>query len=395
MGAWAMEQVHFHIDMDAFYVSVERLDDESLIGRPVVVGGMASQRGVVASCSYEARARGVRSAMPMGRALRLCPDAAVIPPRMDRYRQVSAEIMMILRDFSPVVQQVSVDEAFLDMTGTERAVGPPEEAARLLKERIRKDVGVPSTVGIAPNRYIAKMVSASAKPDGLLRISPGGEVAFVDTLSLRRLWGVGPALHGRLEASGFRTPRDVRGLSPATLAAVVGEGAARYLRAACAGADPGILSDQPVGHSISSERTLAEDTADREEIRRLLLALSHDVGRRLIAGRLESSKPAVKIRYSDFHTVSAQMSVATPVAGGDALFAAALALFEKRWTGRPIRLAGVGVFEVHECVGSGRLFADAGERQLTAEQAVVSILGRHPNLTIGKAALMHTRREGG
>ena len=259
-----MKNVVFHADLDAFFASVEQLDDHSLRGKPVVVGAEPGHRGVVSACSYEARAFGIRSAMPISRAYKLCPNAAFLPVRMDRYHEMSTRVMRIFDDFTPDVRQISVDEAFLDMTGTSRLFGPPREAAALLKQRVHEELGLAVSVGIGKNRYVAKLASARSKPDGLLEIEDGQEETFLAALPLTSVWGIGDKTRERLFAVGLDSVERIHRLSPSALKSTMGEACGTFLYGAVRGMDPGIFSDEPKSRSMSCETTFEHDVADTE-----------------------------------------------------------------------------------------------------------------------------------
>ena len=254
--------VIFHVDMDAFYASVEQNDHPEYRGKPVIIGARPGTRGVVSACSYEARKFGVHSAMPISRAYRLCPKGIYLPVRMKRYQEVSARIMELFGDFTPVVRQISVDEAFLDMTGTRRLFGDPEEAARAIKERVRTETGCTISIGIASNHYVAKMASEYGKPDGLYRVEEGREEEFLDKLRLGDLWGVGGKTLERLEELNITTVSRLREFSEGILSSMLGKAAGAYLYSAARGRNPGVFSEEPKSRSISNEITFPEDTRD-------------------------------------------------------------------------------------------------------------------------------------
>ena len=334
--------VVFHVDMDAFYASIEQRDRPELRGRAIIVGGRGP-RAVVSACSYEARPYGVHSAMPVGRALRLCPAAVVVPVNMRRYVAVSRELMRVLGEYTPDVQAISVDEAFLNMTGTERLLGDPEQVARGLKARIRREFGLTVSVGIGPSRFIAKLASEVDKPDGLYRVHPGTEADFVLGLPLAALWGLGAKSLRRLEALDVR---DVAGLRSATreyLHGHFGTAHGDYLYAIARGCDPGIYRRSANSTSISAERTFAEDVSERQVLWRMALDLSEEVVLRHMGSSWPAKTIVIKFRYPPFETHTAQITRGRPVTGFRELADDAFALFTRRWSGRPIRLFGLGV----------------------------------------------------
>ncbi|MCK4515981.1 MAG: DNA polymerase IV, partial [Spirochaetaceae bacterium] len=246
--------VFLHVDMDAFYASVEQRDNPKYIGRPVIVGAQPGHRGVVSACSYEAREFGIHSAMPISQAYRLCPNGVFLPVRMRRYQEVSSTIMSILTRFTPLLQQMSVDEAFLDLTGTERLFGPVVETARRIKSDVLRETNLTISVGVAPSKYLAKLASERDKPDGLCVVDPGDESVFVAGLPLKALWGVGKKMLSHLNALGVTTIAQLREYTKEDLSTHFGTAAAEYLHAVCRGEDPGLYSDHAHSHSISGER---------------------------------------------------------------------------------------------------------------------------------------------
>ncbi len=334
----------FHVDLDAFYASVEQRDNATLRGKPVIVGAMPGQRGVVAACSYEARRFGVRSAMPISEAWRRCPQGVFVPARMDRYAEVSRSVMAILAEYTPHLQQISVDEAFLDLSGTERLLGDPLDVGRRMKDRVREAERLNVSVGIAPNRYLAKLACEAGKPDGLVRVAEGGEIAFLDGLALKDLWGVGKKTRARLREAGITTIPELRALSRPQLASMLGEGAARLLYGCVRGEDPGIHSETPRSHSLSHEITFEHDTVDREHLRTVLLELSQLLMERVLEGHEEARTLFLKLRTHDFKTTTIQTTLAGPPASTGEIHRVALELLDRRWDGRtPVRLIGVGL----------------------------------------------------
>ncbi len=389
-------KVIFHVDLDAFYAAVEQLEQPSLRGKPVIVGAAPGRRGVVSSCSYEARQFGIRSAMPISEACRRCPLGVYLPVRMQRYLEYSERVMQILASFTPQLRQISIDEASLDLSGTERLFGPPAEAARRLKERVRTGTGLTISVGVAPNRYLAKLASEFGKPDGLTVIGPGEEASFLERLELRQLWGVGRKTLERLEELNVRTVRRLRELSEPMLRSMMGEAAGSYLFRVARGEDPGIYADQPRSHSMSSETTFETDVTDREVLARALLELSQQVAQRMIRSAAQSNTAFLKLRLFDFTTTSARRTVGRPIASSDDLHRLAMELLNGRWDGRtPVRLVGVGVANVSEGrpAVQGELFQDGAERRRLVEEAAARIRERGGKLT--RASLLRPPRPPG
>jgi DNA polymerase-4 len=381
--------VFFHVDLDAFYASVEQLDHPGLVGKPVIVGASPGHRGVVAACSYEARKYGVHSAMPISEAVRRCPHAAFRPVRMKRYQEMSAEVMAVFEGYTPELQQISVDEAFLNMTGTERLFGPPEETARRLKREVREALGLIISIGIGPSRYIAKLASAYGKPDGLHEVRPGEEADFVASLDLGDLWGVGGKTLRRLNDFGITTVAELREKTPAELYGLFGTAAGDYLHAVSRGIDPGIYAAEARSHSVSNETTFATDVAERDVIESTILQLCHGVLFRLRRHKLISRTATLKLRFSDFTTTSVRRTLSSPVGSTEALYRIALEMLEQKWDGsREIRLIGVGVAQVeHEdSERQGELFGDQDERRRRVEEAALEV-----NTRFGKTGLTRAR----
>lgn len=371
-----MRRVVFHADLDAFFASVEQLDRRELRGHPVIVGALPGHRGVVSACSYEARAFGVRSAMPISRAVALCPRGIFLPVRMSRYREVSNRIMAIFGDFSSEVRQISVDEAFLEMSGTETLFGPPAVSAQALKDRVRSETGLAVSVGVASNRYLAKLASARSKPDGLLMVEEGGEETFMSTLPLEKVWGIGEVTLRRLQGIGLDTVEAIRSLPEDVLRRAVGSACGAFLYAAVRGRDPGVLNDETRSRSISAETTFEHDVLDPEVLEATVLALSQELMFRLLEGKLSSRTVHVKLRYDDFETVSVQETLDRPVSTAEDIRSAALALLARRRdSARAVRLIGVGLGNVdnEEERRQGELFDDGSAKLAAVERAVLDL----------------------
>jgi DNA polymerase-4 len=387
--------VVFHVDLDAFYASVEQRDNPSLRGRPVIVGAAPGHRGVVSACSYEARLFGIHSAMPISQAYRRCPQGVYLPVRMERYLEVSREVMAILADFAPQVQQISVDEAFLDLTGTERLFGPARRTGARLKERVRAETGLAISVGIGPNKYIAKLATNAGKPDGLVEVTAEGVEAFLDGVPLRDLWGIGDKTLQRLTELNITSVPVLRGIPPPDLARLLGPGAASFLGAAVRGGDPGIFSEQPRSRSLSSEVTFERDRKDRAGIERVLLELCHQVMFRMIEEGWKSRTVALKIRFHDFTTASAQKTIRHWIASAEEMHAIARALLESRWTGgAPLRLVGVGFSNLVPVEDQDQLelFGDVFSRKKKVEEAVFRLQRKMGDGTLTKASLLRDGR---
>ncbi len=329
-----------HIDMDAFFASVEALDNPALRGRCVVVGG-TSDRGVVAAASYEARRYGIHSAMPMFQARRRCRDLVIVPPNRLRYREISARVMAILREYTPVVEEVSIDEAFMDVAASRRLCGSPEEIGRSLKRRVLAATGLTCSVGVAPNKFLAKVASEMDKPDGLTLIRPEEVAVFVDRLPIGRVPGVGRVTREVLDSLGIRTLGDVRRYPRESLARRLGA-YGRRLQALARGLDPSPVAPCRPPKSVSSEETLPEDTADRELLSRHLLRQSEDVGRQLRRQGLRAKTVTLKIKHDDFRLFTRSHTLPRGVQSSRALYREALRLLAGYRLTRRIRLIGLG-----------------------------------------------------
>jgi len=339
-------RTYFHLDMDAFFVSVEELFDPSLKGKPVVVGGRPNERGVVSAASYAARKFGVHSAMPLRTAYKLCPQAIFVDGHPDRYREGSQQVYDVLRSFSPLVEMASIDEAYLDMTGTGRLYGPPLRAAHLLHERVKAATRLNCSIGIAASRLVAKIGSDQAKPNGILWVLPGLEPAFLAPLDVRKVPGVGKVTEKNLHALGIRKVGDLARLDEAFLEQRFGKWG-MALAGKSRGLDAGGWFDTEIGaeegpKSISHEHTFSEDTAEKERIESTLARLCEMVGRRLREHGLQARTIQLKLRYSDFSTITRARSIARPTQLDTELFDEIRALFYANWRpGAAVRLLGV------------------------------------------------------
>jgi DNA polymerase-4 len=330
-------RVIVHVDLDAFYASVEIRDNPALKGKPVVVGGHA-QRGVVLAASYEARRYGVRSAMPMAWALRACPALVVVKPRMHHYAAVSDDFFAVLHRYSPAVQGLSLDEAFLDLTGSEALLGPAPEAVRRLRAEVRASTGLAASAGIAPVMFAAKIATDLAKPDGQLEILAEGLVDFLDPLPIGRMLGVGPKTEASLKSAGIRTIGDLRRAAPDHLRWSVGEVA--HFQALARGEDPREVQSDHEARSVGSEETFDTDVEDPETIETYLLGQAERVAARLRRAGLVARGVTLKYKYEDFRIVTRQTTL-DPTNDGAALFAAVQTLLQRHAPSRPIRLCGV------------------------------------------------------
>jgi DNA polymerase IV len=342
----ALIRTIFHVDMDAFFVSVEELFDSSLKGKAVVVGGQRDERGVVSAASYEARKFGVHSAMPLRTAAKMCPHAIFVNGHPERYRECSEQVYKVLGAFSPQVEMASIDEAYLDMTGTERLHGPPLKAAHTLHNRMKSETRLNCSVGIGSSRLIAKVSSAQAKPNGVLYIVHGQEAKFLAPLDVREIPGVGKVMETRLHALGIKKVGDLAKLEESELEARFGKWGLA-LAGKSRGKDAGGWFDTEVGadldaKSISHEHTYNEDTADLNQLEATLMRLSEMVGRRLREANFYARTVQLKLRYKDFTTITRAHTLPNPTQLDTEIFEQIRTLFRKNWKkGVPVRLVGV------------------------------------------------------
>ena len=385
-----------HVDMDAFYASVELRDQPALTGKPVVVGGLGA-RSVVLSATYEARAFGVRSAMPVGRARRLCPQAVFIPPRHGLYSAVSKEVMAIFRAVTPEVEPLSLDEAFLDVSGALRRLGSPARIAELIRAQVREQQGITCSVGVAPIKFVAKIASARCKPDGLLVVPVAGLLEFLHPLPASALWGVGDRAEEVLARLGLRTVGDIAHVPLATLQRELGA-AGEHLWSLAWGRDERRVVPRREEKSVGAEETFATDVDDPEVIRRELLRLSGRTAQALRAAGCVARTISVKLRLASFKTITRSRTLAEPTDVAREIYTTACALYEASGLDGRARLRLVGVR------AAGLRPAEAAARQLAfddrpvgwreAEQAVDQIARRFGSDAVRPAALVPGDRAG-
>ncbi|MCK2027299.1 DNA polymerase IV [Microbacterium sp. SSW1-47] len=373
-----------HVDMDAFYAAVEVLDDPSLRGMPLIIGS-PDGRSVVSSASYEARRYGVRSAMPVSQALRLCPTARVVPPHFPRYQAVSRQVMAIFESFTPLVEPLSVDEAFLDVQGVRRLWGSPARIAAQIRERVSAEVGITCSVGVAETKHVAKMASTIAKPDGMLVVSAAETLDFLAPRSVRALWGVGPKAAEALEARGIRTIGDIRATTTDMLDRAVGPALSARLAQLSWGRDARAVDTERVEKSIGHEETFDVDVDDRAFLRAELLRLADRVGARLRRAGWETSTVSIKIRFADFRTVTRSQTLSDPTAVSQRIGEAAQSLFEQIDRRDPIRLVGVRAERLQPAGGSALALWDDDEDWRRVEGAVDEAIARFGTATISRA----------
>ncbi|HYK94649.1 MAG TPA: DNA polymerase IV [Candidatus Dormibacteraeota bacterium] len=378
-----------HVDLDAFFAAIEQRDHPELRGRPVAVGmGGTNDRGVVSAASYEARRFGVHSAMPIRTARRLCPDCVFVPVDGAKYQRVSRDVMAILRRFTPLVQPISIDEAFLDVTGSRALFGDGEAIARRIKAAIRAELELTASVGVAATKLVAKIGSDLRKPDGLVVVPPGEEATFLAPLPISRLWGVGPSTATALRDFGVATIGDLANLDRSALVRRFGKHGASLVDRAH-GLDGDLVDDPDAAKSVGHEHTFDEDTADPEVLERTLLAMSEGVSGRLRHARLKAATVTVKIRDSGFNTVTRQRGLLEPTDLTDPIWRTALDLARPETRGKRIRLLGVTAsgFGVREQLG---LFEAGDDRQRRVVEAADELRERFGTRAITRARLLRT-----
>ena len=384
-AAWS--RIIVHADMDAFYAAVEQLDDPRLRGRPVLVGA-DSARAVVLTASYEARSTGAGSAMPMLRARRLCPEAIVVPPRFERYQQISEVVMATLAEFSPLVEPLSLDEAFLDMTGSTRLFGGPQSIGARIKAAIRERTGgLTASVGISAIRYVAKVASGFRKPDGLT-IVPANEMReWLAPLPVKDLWGAGPKTTERLRSLGFETIGQVAATDPAQLQRALGALGQRFF-ALANGVDPRDVVGARHAHSVGSERTLNVDIAARADIEPHLRLAADTVAQRLRRSRRRARGVRVKLKTTDFRVLTRQGVLSEPSDVAAVLFVRATALLDELVDAGPFRLVGLAVYDIEVTAEEGAqldLLPEPGHRARRLETAIDGLVSRFGSGVVRRA----------
>jgi len=385
------ERTILHCDLDAFYASVEQRDHPEYRGKPVIVGGGPTERGVVSAASYEAREYGVHSAMPLREAGKRCPHGIFVPGNFEAYEVASDAVMALFAERTPLVEPISLDEAFLDVTGTAHLFGGPEACARDLKRAVREQVGLVLSVGMASNKLCAKVASDLRKPDGFVIVPRGGEAAFLAPLPLARLWGVGPKTRAVLEDLGMRTIGDLANADPALLEARLGEhGSTIALRAKGIDEDREVVADPGDPKSIGHAHTFDRNTLDRAQIESTLLRLAEGVGRRLRKHRLRGRTVELQLRVAPFETRTRQRTLSEPTSDDLAIFEAARALLRDalaadRDAGRvsPVRLVGVTMSGL---VGGEQLDLFTGARMSRLNAALDAVRTRFGDGALDRAS---------
>ncbi|MGQ0606983.1 MAG: DNA polymerase IV [Chloroflexota bacterium] len=378
-----------HADLDAFYASVEVLDDPSLRGKPVIVGGRPDERGVVSAASYEARRYGVQSAMPLRTAGRRCPHGVFLPGRPDRYREVSRQVMAVVTSYTPLVEPISLDEAFLDVTASAAAFGDGPTIARRIKERVRDEIGLVVSVGVATNKLCAKVASDLRKPDALVIVAPGDEAGFLAPLPIRRLWGVGPQAQQALGDYGVSTIGQLAALDPATLERRFGRhGAALASRAR--GIDTARVEPLQTPKSVGHEHTYDVDSADAGRLEATLLDLAESVASRLRRHDLAAGAVQLKLRYEGFETLTRQAPLPYQTRDTDPLFDTGVALLRRTLVaGRGVRLIGLTAISL-SAAQQLTLFG-APEREDRLARSIDAVRERFGDGAITRARLLAER----
>lgn len=380
-----------HVDMDAFYASVEQRDNPELQGLPVVVGGNPDSRGVVSTCSYEARKYGIRSAMPLAEACRRCPQAIFLPVDIPKYYQVSQEIHKIFKDYTPLIEPISLDEAFLDVTASLRLFGSAPAIAQEIKERIKNELCLTASVGIAPNKFLAKLASDIQKPDGFVVIQEDQIQAFLDPLPIERIWGVGPKTAEQLHKLRVRTIKELKDLDELTLKNKFGLiGSQLYYLAR--GIDNRPVEPEREVKSIGREITFPEDLKDEEVLQTYILELVTDVGRKLRKGSFKTKTITLKVRYADFSTVSRSKTLDYYTDLDKDIFREAGNLLQDLHCKQPVRLIGVSVHNLTRGEIQQSLFADEDEDKAKLAKTVDSIKERFGEKSITLARLLQSKQ---
>jgi len=376
-----------HVDMDSFFVEVERLREPSLVGRPVAVGGVGP-RGVIASASYEARGFGVSSAQPTSVALRMCPQLVVVPSAHGRYEEISADVFGLFRSYTPLVEGLSLDEAFLDVSGLRHHFGSPIEVGRRVRTEIRDQLGLPASVGIASTKFVAKLASKAAKPDGLKHVRSERQTEFLNALPAESLWGVGPATLAGLERLGVETVGDIAELPQSTLASALGPSLGRHLHDLANGRDPRPVVPDIDTKSLSVEETYPTDLTGREVIETALLSHAQRLSGRLRRSGLAARTITVKLRYPDFVTPTRSQSPGMAMVGARDLFRAAIELLDQFDMSRPVRLLGLSASSLEPEENPRQLNLEGSAGWDRVEDAVAAVRDRFGDAAVSPARLI-------
>lgn len=379
-----------HADLDCFYAAVEQRDHPRLRGRPVIVGG-----GVVLTASYEARVHGVRTAMPVGEARALCPQAVVVPARMRAYSEASRRVFDIFRDTTPLVEGLSIDEAFLDVNGLRRLAGPPADIARRLRGRVRDEVGLPISVGVARTKFLAKVASGVAKPDGLLVVEPDDELDFLHPLDVTRLWGVGPVTAAKLRQRGLRTVGDVAAVPEAALVAMLGAASGRHLHALARNLDPRRVAPGRRRASVGAQRALGRRPRTRAEIDATVLALVERVTERLRAGRRVGRTVTLRLRHADLSRETRSRTLPAATDRTDLFLGTARELLDARWPHLRVvgcTLVGITVSDLAPADAVQLTLDLDGHDRRTLDHTLDTVRDRFGSTAVTRASMLGERR---
>lgn len=375
-----------HVDLDAFFASVEQLLAPELRGRPVIVGG-TGHRGVVAAASYEARRFGVHSALPTARARRLCPDGVFLTPRIGLYAEYSRQVFKIFEEFTPLVEPISLDEAFLEVGGARRLFGDGPAIVTSIKQRVLDEVGLVCSVGVATTKLLAKLASDASKPDGLLVVPPGDELSFLHPMPVERLWGVGPATRAKLDRLAIKTVGDLAALPEKRLIGILGEAAGAHLHALAWNQDRRPVTPGHETKSVSSEETFAHDLVHAEDLGREVRRLAHRTALRLREGPWVGRTVTLKVRFGDFRTITRSATLKDATDSGPAITATAVELLEKVDAGLAVRLLGVGISNLEPATARQEALPLEG-RDASVDAAVGAVRERFGNDAVAPAALV-------
>ena len=386
------KQIIIHCDMDAFYASVAELDDPTLRGKAVVVG--AGVRGVVLSANYAARKFGIRAAMPVGRAKRMAPNAIFVSPDHHRYSEISAQVMQIFASFTPLVEPLSLDEAFLDITGAQRLLGTPREIGQAIRKRVHEECGITCSVGIAPNKFIAKLASGHCKPNGLLEINPDRIISFLHPLPVSDLWGVGPKTAEQLQKLGLKTVSDVANTPLETLKRALGDATGEHLYELSWGRDSRAVIPEEPDKSISAAETFAYDIEDPEIILREYLRLTEKAAARLRDKELYAKTISIKVRFSDFSTITRSKTLPLPISSTQEIYQVVKDLYLALKLERSkLRLVGVALENLHESAPQQLMLGQREKGWREAESAVDRAVERFGEESVRPARLIKLNRE--
>ncbi|RNC29665.1 MAG: DNA polymerase IV [Candidatus Dichloromethanomonas elyunquensis] len=381
-----------HVDMDAFYAAIEQRDNPDLSGKPVVVGGRPNSRGVVSTCSYEARKFGIRSAMPLTEARRRCPQAVFLPVNMPKYTQVSSQIHLIFKDYTPLIESISLDEAFLDVSDSTRLFGSAQKIALEIKERIKRDLDLTASVGLAPNKFLAKIASDIQKPNGLVMLTEERIQDFLDPLPVERIWGVGARTAEKLHNLHVRTIQELKRLDEPSLRSHFGIAGTRLFFLA-RGIDNRPVETDREAKSIGRETTFREDLSDYEVLQAFLLNLSADVGRRLRKESLKAKTVTIKVRFADFHTLSRSKTLDTYINLDQDIYLEAKHLLLELHLSQPVRLIGVSVHNFVPEEFQNSLFEPAESEKEKLAKTIDAIKERYGEKSITLARLLNLGHE--